>query len=136
MGSKYRASGFQCQFYHPPALSNGHITMDTSVPTPWRREWQPTPVFLPGKSHGQRSLAGYSPWDYRVSDMTERLTLSAPTSVKWAQKQCPFHRVCAEWLLLVPPDPLYPSLLSSWTWESDYRNCIDGHPRSLASVQI
>ena len=30
--------------------------------TPWRRKWQPTPVFLPGKSHGQRSLAGYSPW--------------------------------------------------------------------------
>ena len=29
---------------------------------PWRREWQPTPVFLPGKSHGQRSLAGYSPF--------------------------------------------------------------------------
>ena len=28
---------------------------------PWRRAWQPTPVFLPGKSHGQRSLAGYSP---------------------------------------------------------------------------
>ena len=29
---------------------------------PWRRKWQPTPVFLPGKSHGQKSLAGYSPW--------------------------------------------------------------------------
>ena len=29
---------------------------------PWRRKWQPTPVFLPGKSHGQRNLAGYSPW--------------------------------------------------------------------------
>ena len=29
---------------------------------PWKRKWQPTPVFLPGKSHGQRSLAGYSPW--------------------------------------------------------------------------
>ena len=29
---------------------------------PWRRKWQPTPVSLPGKSHGQRSLAGYSPW--------------------------------------------------------------------------
>ena len=28
----------------------------------WRRKWQPTPVFLPGKSHGQRSLVGYSPW--------------------------------------------------------------------------
>ena len=29
---------------------------------PWRRKWQPTPAFLPGKFHGQRSLAGYSPW--------------------------------------------------------------------------
>ena len=29
---------------------------------PWRRAWQPTPVFLPGRSHGQRSLEGYSPW--------------------------------------------------------------------------
>ena len=33
---------------------------------PWRRRWQPTPVFLPGKSHGQRSLAGYRPWVCRV----------------------------------------------------------------------
>ena len=32
---------------------------------PWRRKWQLTPVFLPGKSHGQRSLAGYSSWDHR-----------------------------------------------------------------------
>ena len=38
---------------------------------PWRRALQPTPVFLPGESHGQRSLAGYSPWDHRESDMTE-----------------------------------------------------------------
>ena len=29
---------------------------------PWRRKWQPTPVFLPGESHGQRSLVGYRPW--------------------------------------------------------------------------
>ena len=35
---------------------------------PWRRAWQPTPVFLLGKSRGQRSLAGYSPWDCRVGD--------------------------------------------------------------------
>ena len=34
----------------------------------WRREWQPTPVFLPGESHGQRSLAGYSPWDCKESE--------------------------------------------------------------------
>ena len=41
---------------------------------PWRREWQPTAVFLPGKFHGQRSLAGYSPWGHksrtRLSDST------------------------------------------------------------------
>ena len=40
----------------------------------WRRKWQPTPVFLPGESHGQRSLASYSPWNRKESDMTERLT--------------------------------------------------------------
>ena len=32
---------------------------------PWRRVWVPTPVFLPGKSHGQRSLVGYSPWGHK-----------------------------------------------------------------------
>ena len=37
----------------------------------WRRKWQPTQVFLPGKSHGQRSLEGYSPWGHKESDMTE-----------------------------------------------------------------
>ena len=35
---------------------------------------QPTPVFLPGKSHGQKSLTSYSPWDHKESDMTERLS--------------------------------------------------------------
>ena len=35
---------------------------------PWRRKWQPPPVFLPGKSHGSRSLTGYSPWDHKESD--------------------------------------------------------------------
>ena len=40
---------------------------------PWRRKWQFTPVFLPGKSHGQRSLAGYNPWGSKESHRTERL---------------------------------------------------------------
>ena len=39
----------------------------------WRRQWQPTPVLLPGKSHGQRSLVGCSPWGHEESDTTERL---------------------------------------------------------------
>ena len=37
---------------------------------PWRREWQPTPVFLPREFRGQRSLVGYSPWGHKESDMT------------------------------------------------------------------
>ena len=44
--------------------------------SPWRREWLPTPVFLPGESHEQRSLAGYSPWGHKESDTTEQLSLS------------------------------------------------------------
>ena len=39
----------------------------------WKRKWQRTPVFLPGKSHGQRTLVGYSPWGHKESDTTERL---------------------------------------------------------------
>ena len=39
----------------------------------WRRKWQPTPVFLLGESHGQRSLVGYSPQGHKESDTTERL---------------------------------------------------------------
>ena len=39
----------------------------------WRRQWQPTPVLLPGKSHGRRSLVGCSPWGREESDTTEQL---------------------------------------------------------------
>ena len=45
--------------------------------TKWRRKRQPTPIFLPGKSHGQRSLAGYSPWGLKELDMIEQLTHTA-----------------------------------------------------------
>ena len=38
---------------------------------PRRKAWEPTPVFLPGESHGQRSLIGYSPWGHTESDLTE-----------------------------------------------------------------
>ena len=43
---------------------------------PWRREWLPMPVFLPGEFRGQRSLLGYSPWGHKESNTTEGLTLS------------------------------------------------------------
>ena len=46
----------------------------------WRRAWQPTPVFLPEESHGQRSLVGYSPWTHKESDTTERLRTTRKAS--------------------------------------------------------
>ena len=54
-----------------------------------RRQWHPTPVLLPGKSHGQRSLVGCSPWGREESDMTERLHFSLFTFVHWRRKWQP-----------------------------------------------
>ena len=50
---------------------------------PWRRKWQPTPVLLPGESHGGRSLVGYSPWSHKESDTTDRLHFHF--SLPWSQ---------------------------------------------------
>ena len=60
---------------------------------PWRRKWQPAPVFLPGESHGQRSLVGYSPRGRKESDTTERLHFHhVPTIVlKWKVKVLVFQ---------------------------------------------
>ena len=49
---------------------------------PWRQKQQPTPVLLPGKSHGQRSLAGYSPLGHKELDMTEQLSTAHNTIQK------------------------------------------------------
>ena len=49
---------------------------------PWRRKWQPTPVFLPGESHGQGSLVGYSLKGPKELDMTERLSMQGILSMK------------------------------------------------------
>ena len=66
----------------PPGGSDGKVCLQCRRPKfnpwvgkiPWRRKWQPTPVFLPGKSHGQRSLeGGYSSLSHKQSDMTEQL---------------------------------------------------------------
>ena len=51
----------------------GRKELDTTKHIYWRRQWQLTPVLLPGKSHGWRSLVGCSPWGPKESDMTERL---------------------------------------------------------------
>ena len=61
--------------------------------TTWRRAWQPTPVFLPGESHGQRSLVGYSPWGHKESNMTEWLsTHTQPiTNIFWQKKKKKYY---------------------------------------------
>ena len=59
---------------NPPANEGDARDMD-SIPgsgISWRRKWQPTPVFLPGELHCQRSLVGYTPWGHKGSDMTEQ----------------------------------------------------------------
>ena len=57
------------------------------LPFAWRRKWQPTPVFLPGEFHGQRSLQGYNPWGHKVLDTTEHEPLSSikkeTTTLQW-----------------------------------------------------
>ena len=57
----------------PPAVKELQETRGQSLgqEDSWRRRWQPTPVFLPGKSRGQRSLVGYSPWGCKELHMTE-----------------------------------------------------------------
>ena len=54
---------------------------------PWRREWQPSPVFLPGESQGQRILEGYGPQGCKESDMTEQLSTLFHTP-HFYSKQC------------------------------------------------
>ena len=63
------------------AGASGDVGLDPWVrKIPWRREWQPTPVFLPGEFHGQKSLEGYSPWGHKESDTKEQLSTHAQIS--------------------------------------------------------
>ena len=53
---------------------------------PWSRKWHPTPVFLPGKSHGQRSLVGYSPWGHkRVGHNLVTKTIQQHMDANWSE---------------------------------------------------
>ena len=60
---------------HPKQLPDIAIRWGLQYPSlsERRRQWQPTPVLLPGKSHGRRSLVGYSPWGREESDTTEQI---------------------------------------------------------------
>ena len=76
-----RASQLVLVVNYPPANAGNQKRLrfnSWARKIPWRRKWQPTPVFLPAESHGQRNLAGYSPWGSKESDMTEQLLLKHP----------------------------------------------------------
>ena len=73
---------------------------------PWRRKWQPTPVFLPGEFHGQWGLTGYSPWGYKESDTTEWLTHTQPL----AKENYNYHILIKKWRVAV--------CMSYTTWKS------------------
>ena len=73
---------------------------------PLRRECQPTPVFLPGEFHGQKSLEGYSPWGHKESDTTEQLTQSQSQRCTFNNSfsECTFtaYLLCAGQLMYGP----------------------------------
>ena len=62
----------------------------------WRRQWHPTPVLLPGKSHGRRSLVGCSPWGLEESDTTERLHFHSSLSCIGEGNGNPLQCSCLE----------------------------------------
>ena len=85
---------------HTKARSLGKMPKPMSLPglmafCCWSRKWQPTPVFLPGKFHGQRILAGLSPWGCKESDMTERAHAIAVRKIAkfltWSTRPCVLH---------------------------------------------
>ena len=98
-----------------------------------RRAWQPTPVFLPGESHGQRNLAGYSSWGPKESDTTEA-TYQACTHNPWMDLDTQIHWILPqEWILSFPclyslqtfPIPLHRVIYLKAT--KDLRNLLFSH---------
>ena len=88
---------------------------------PWRRKWQPTPVFLPGEFHGQRSLVGYSPRVRKELDMTEQLhfpLLYCKSCLLWGISENTFHfpwNLLKGWHRRKPVGLLQWCLLVTWS---------------------
>ena len=63
---------------NPPAMGETWVQL-------LRRQWQPTPLFLPGQFHGQKRLMGYSPWGHKERDTTERLSQTCHTNINYEE---------------------------------------------------
>ena len=90
---------------------------------PWRRKWQPTPVFLPGKSHGQRSLAGYSPWGckrvrHNLATKHQMPTCGMPVCLCANVAGIEVYDVCGicPWMLFLWNTCVYLSLCGFWSF--------------------
>ena len=79
---------------------------------PWRKKWQGSPVFLTIKSHGQRSLVGYSPWGGKEADMTKWLSIQKASIQRWQALE----------LLLPTAEPLDSWILSKYFAYEVYRS--------------
>ena len=82
---------------------------------PWRMKWQPTAVLLPGKSHGQRSLVGYSPWGHKESDMTDRLHFTFTSFING-------KLLTRVWLFTIPWNVAYQASPSMECSRQEYRS--------------
>ena len=125
--------GFACKWYHDVCFLSGFLHLGASLVAqrlkhlpatgfnpwvgkiPWRRKWQPTPVFLPGESHGRRSLVGYCPWGCKESDMTERLHFTS------------LHFLHLRTLSLGPSLLPHMALFCSFLWLSTISLCVSNH---------
>ena len=90
---------------------------------PWRRKWHSTPALLPGKSHGRRSLIGYSPWGCKESDTTEQLQFNSihPSKTSLAQEtssqQSPFFTTWPVfWFFLFKPSLPFTTCMTWPCW--------------------
>ena len=110
---------------------------------PWRRKWQATPIFLPGKFHGQRSLTGCSPWGCKESVRTE------PRNTHTATCLCPVSSVCEPSFCrkpgcytgtvcgcktIAPYVKLFGKknvleIMVSWVWNSNQASCLHSEPQ-------
>ena len=96
---------------------------------PWRRKWQSTPVVLPGKSHGQRRLVGYSLWGRKESDTTERFHFHFQT-IKHRKR---LKRVRMDESEIISTG-VFPTLtLSNQSFSMSFYTCTSTHFHSLGN---
>ena len=93
----YCAQNESLSSQHPNFYTYCWLNNYSSFPcTMWRRQWHPTPVLLPGESHGRRSLVGCSPWGHTELDTTERLHFHFSLSCIGEGTGNPLHCSCLE----------------------------------------